>query len=89
MRLAPAPLSESTRFLPVVVAIWSWAKGVVVPMPTLPALNTILGEDVLIANHGPVGELVRIVQLLLRFAFDETGALKIFPSTELLYPPNI
>jgi hypothetical protein len=35
-KFVPAPLSESTRFFPVVVAIWSVANGVEVPRPKFP-----------------------------------------------------
>src|SRR3989344_1193767 len=36
LRLVPAPESERTRFFPVVVAIWSEAKGEEVPSPRFP-----------------------------------------------------
>ena len=44
MRLAAAPESERTRFLPVVVAIWREANGEVVPIPSLPVESQKNGE---------------------------------------------
>ena len=40
MRLAPAGVSVSTRFFPVVVAIWRAAKGEEVPRPRLPIVES-------------------------------------------------